>query len=69
MAHKTIGTVSYRGYKRRVTWDRGTGEVERSFGDAKNLGSELTSRFVGYASSREEALEMARNDLIATFDN
>ena len=67
MAWRTIGNVTWNGYLRRVAWDSATGEVERTFGDAKHLTDVATSRYVGKAHSRREALDLALEDLKITF--
>ncbi|PIR83540.1 hypothetical protein COU18_02540 [Candidatus Kaiserbacteria bacterium CG10_big_fil_rev_8_21_14_0_10_51_14] len=63
----TSGRVSHEGFSRRVAYDSDTGKVERSFGRDKDMSDNLTSRHVGYASSREEANQMAHDDLKDTF--
>lgn len=67
MSWSTIGNVTWNGYIRRVAWNSGTGEVERTYGEAKNLIDVPTSRYVGKARSRREALDLAYEDLKLTF--
>jgi len=67
MAWSTIGNVIWNGYVRRVAWNGRTQEVERTFGDAKHLVDAKASRYVGKAGSRREALDLALEDLKATF--
>lgn len=68
MSWRTIGTVEYRGYVRRVAWNPKTGEVERTSGNERIIVRDKTSRHIGRASTEDEAKRMALADLVNSFE-
>ena len=59
--------MTWNGYVRRVAWTSDTGEVERTYGDSSRLVDVPTSRYVGNARNRREALDLALENLKVTF--